>query len=172
MAASPFHHKVQRAPARSVLARLTSPLLPTSALRPVPMKAVFRFAVFAFVSPLASSFLLLARAIVVLFLELAVRLQPLIQVVVHVANVIATSDVDLTRALMDFCKGWPVLACFFRHARPSASWHVLSFRGQARCFHSLVILIQKVPLTSIGRGFRFCRIPSGNLRFHDSSHSG
>src|SRR5260370_22356789 len=87
--------------------------------------------------------LLLARAIVVLFLELAVRLQPLIQVVVHVANVIATFDVDLTRSLMDFCEGWSVLACFFRHTRPNACWHVLSFRGQIRCFHSLVVLYKR-----------------------------
>jgi hypothetical protein len=59
-------------------------------------------------------FLLLARALVALFLELVFRLQPLVQVVVHVANVSATSDVNLTRSLTDFCQRWLVLATFFR----------------------------------------------------------
>ncbi|HET8924877.1 MAG TPA: hypothetical protein VFN26_18000 [Candidatus Acidoferrum sp.] len=54
------------------------------------------------------------------------RLQPLVQVVVQVANVIATFDVDLTRSLMDFYEGWSVLAYFFL----DVSWYVLRFRGQ------------------------------------------
>src|SRR5690348_18305941 len=109
------------------------------------MKPIFPFVVFAFASPLGLFSLLLARALVVLFLELVFRLQPLVQVVVYVANVIATFDVDLTRALMDFCEGWPVLACFFRHTRPNACWHVLSLRGQIRCFHSPYRPLQKIP---------------------------
>src|SRR5690242_17529934 len=110
------------------------------------MKPIFPFVVFAFASPLGLFSLLLARALVVLFLELAFRLQPLVQVVVHVVNVTATFDVNLMRSLTDFCEGWPVPACFYGHARPNACWHVLGFRGQIGRLHSFVLPYKGLPL--------------------------
>jgi hypothetical protein len=73
---------------------------------------------------------LLARALVVLFLELTFRLPPGAQVIVQVATVTATLDVNLQRTLTDFGQGWPVLISFFRVVRPIAYRHVLVIGGQ------------------------------------------
>ena len=40
------------------------------------------------------------------------------------------AQLDLTRSPINFVQSWRVLACFFRHARWDACWHVLSFRAQ------------------------------------------
>jgi hypothetical protein len=60
----------------------------------------------------------------VLFLELAFRLQ----IIVQVATVnSAAFDVNLKRSLADFGRRWPVLASFFRKARlRNAGWYVMS----------------------------------------------
>ncbi len=50
-------------------------------------------------------------ALVVLFLELAFRLQPVVQVA---AVNSATLDVNLKRSLTNFCQRWPIVATFFR----------------------------------------------------------
>src|SRR4029077_21205621 len=73
---------------------------------------------------------------VVLGLELAFRLQPLIQVVVQVATVTATFDVNLKRPPMDFVQGWHVLTFFFWNVRPDIS-AACSERGQILRVHIL-----------------------------------
>jgi hypothetical protein len=70
----------------------------------------------------------LAVALVVLSLELAFCLQPLVQVVVQIATVTATFDVNLKRPPMDFVQGWDVLTYFFperptRHLSAACSEH-------------------------------------------------
>jgi hypothetical protein len=98
-------------------------------LRPVPMKRPYRFVLLAFCA--SFSFVLLHRVLVVPFPELAFRLQPLVQVVVQVANVTATFVVNLSRPPMDFVQGWDALTYFFWNVRPDTSRpRVLSIRGQ------------------------------------------
>jgi len=57
-------------------------------------------------------------ALVVLLLELAFRLQPVVQVA---AVNSATLDVDLKGSMTDFGRGWPVLYPFFRDIRLNSS---------------------------------------------------
>jgi hypothetical protein len=93
--------------------------------------------------------LIVARA--VLFLKLAFRLQPLVQVVAQVATVAATLDVNLKRPPMDFVQGWDVLTYLFRNVRPNTSRpRVLSIRGQILRVHVL-FSFPKCSLTSTGR---------------------
>jgi hypothetical protein len=63
------------------------------------MKRDYSSVVLAFVSPSASYFVLLARALVVFFLELAFRPHPVVQVATVNS---ATLDVNLEGALTDF----------------------------------------------------------------------
>jgi hypothetical protein len=67
---------------------------------------------------------------VVLFPELAFRLQPLVEVLVQIVTVTAMFGVNLTRSPTDFVQGWHVLASFFRNVRPETAWpRVLSICG-------------------------------------------
>jgi hypothetical protein len=50
-------------------------------------------------------------ALVVLLLELAFRLQPVVEVTTVNS---ATLDVNLKRSLTNFCQSWPIVATFFR----------------------------------------------------------
>jgi hypothetical protein len=69
-------------------------------------------------------------ALVVFFPELAVRLQPGLQITIHVATVTATFAVNLKRSLTDFVESWHVFAFLFWNLRPmNASQKVLRIPG-------------------------------------------
>jgi hypothetical protein len=75
----------------------------------------------------------------------------IVQVVVQVATVTATFDVNLKRPPMDFVQGWDVLTYFFRYVRPDTSRpRFLSIRGQILRVHVL-FSVPKCSLTSTGR---------------------
>jgi hypothetical protein len=64
--------------------------------------------------------------VLVLLLELAFRLHPVVQVATVNS---AAFDVNLKRSLTDFRWGRPVVASFFWDVRLNTSWHVLSICG-------------------------------------------
>jgi hypothetical protein len=91
-----------------------------------------RFSPLTCVLPDAISFLFSAFIVtpVVLFPELAFRLQPLVEVLVQIVTVTAMLDVNLKRSPTDFVLGWHVLASFFRNVRPETAWpRVLNIYG-------------------------------------------
>ena len=88
--------------------------------------------------PLSLLLCALVVAPVVLFPELAFRLQPLVEVLIQVVTETAILDVNLTRSPTDFVQGWYVLASFFRIVGAmNASRQVLTVRGWVLRFHSL-----------------------------------
>jgi len=90
-------------------------------------------------------------SLVVLLLELAFRLQPVVQVA---AVNSATLDVNLKRSMTDFGRGWLVLYPFFRDIRPkNDSWGVLSIRFQVLRSHGL-FSFQRISFDHDGPPFR------------------
>jgi hypothetical protein len=90
----------------------------------------------SFRTPISFLFCAFVVTPVVLFLELALRLPPLVEVLVEIVTVTATFDVNLKRSPTDFVQGWHVLAPFFPNVRPETAWpRVLSIRGQILRLH-------------------------------------
>jgi hypothetical protein len=84
----------------------------------------------------------------VLLLELAFRLQPVVQVATVNS---ATLDVNLKRSLTDFRRGWSVLLSFFWELwwKNNASWHVSGIGDQISRFHVFSSLSTTFPFNEI-----------------------
>jgi hypothetical protein len=85
--------------------------------------------------------------VLVLLLELAFRLLPVVQFATMNS---ASLDVNLKRSLTDFRRGWSVLLCFFRDLRwNNASSRVPRIGDQISRFHSFSSISKTFPSNEV-----------------------
>src|SRR5580692_1089826 len=157
----PIPHGMKTSKALSV-AKHAIPLCPFANKTKCQEHAIFSSHLRSFRTPISFLSCTFIVTRVVLFPELAFRLQPLVEVLVQIVTVTSTFDVNLMRSPMDFVQGWQVLASFFRNVRPETAWPcVLSIHGLISQFHSL-LLTTKVRLAFTERA-SITAAPSGLL---------
>src|ERR1700757_1874333 len=125
----PIPHRIKTSKALAV-PKHAIPLCPLDDETKIREHVIFSFHLRSFRTPISFLSCAFVATPVVLFPELAFRLQPLVEVLVQIVTGTATFDVNLMRAPMDFVQGWHVFASFFRNVHPETAWpRVLNICG-------------------------------------------